>query len=393
MNKFINFSVARTFAAVAACFCLIAVANAQQPATPQRDRIAVPTPTPPPARQESVEEDDTPITVDSRLVVVPVSVVDQNGEPVRNLTAADFQLDEETRRQQISEISNPEQVPLEIALLFDVSSSVNKIFDIEKDAAARFLQSVMKPQDRATLFLINQKPEVALARATAEDTAAKVRSIPPASVTTATAFYDTVTFATDYLKKNAPERTRRVVLVLSDGEDNFSESVRNAETVLANSVNVNTITQNDLNKRASGLSRVHLVAQSKVLQDLQRSDIVFYSINPSGPSVRLNVASQRAQTGMQRFADETGGTAFLPQIAQTNSKNPAQNQISDRQNQETLDRIFKQIAAELRAQYLLQYYSETNYELGKYVRLQVALPNKTGLRVRARQGYFATAAK
>ena len=348
----------------------------------------------PPAAQEQVLNDDEIIKVDSRLVVVPVSVTDQNGEAVKNMTATDFQLDEEGRRQQIAEISTADQVPLEIAVLIDVSSSVNKIFEIEKDAAARFLQNVMKPDDRATLFLIGEKPMNVQTRATAEEMAVKVRSIQSANVTTATAFYDSVTAAGDFLKKNAPARTRRVILVLSDGEDNFSQATRKSESVAASGINVNTVTQKELNSRASRTTRAHLAAQNQVLRDLQENDTVFYSINPSGPSVRLNISSQRAQNGLQKFADETGGTAFLPQILSTViAKQPLQSQENERLNRESLDRIFRQIAAELRAQYLLQYYSDSTFEPGKYVRLKVELPTKTALRVRARQGYFADAAR
>jgi Ca-activated chloride channel family protein len=347
------------------------------------------TPTPTPKTEEVVEDEGGVLRVSSALVVVPVSVTDANGQPVQNLTKNDFRLEEEGRGQTIEEVGNAEQVPLEIALLFDVSSSVNKIFEIEKDAAAKFLQSVMKPEDRATLFLIGEKPYVSQNRLTAEEMAVKVRAIKPAGVTTATAFYDTVTAASEFLRKNSPERSRRVILVLSDGEDNFSEFTRKSETAIANKINVNTVTQKELNERASRATKVHLQAQTKVLHDLQNADTVFYSINPSGPSVRLNLASQRAQNGLQRFANETGGTSFLPSILQPEIGRPLESSGNVKRNAETLDQIFRQISAELRAQYLLQYYSETEFPKDKYVKLKVDLNNRATLRVRSRQGYFA----
>src|SRR5882724_6391342 len=81
-----------------------------------------PTPTPTPLR---VEDFDV-VRVSSNLVMVPVSVVDPKGQPVRGLQAGDFRIEEEGRQQQIAEIGNPEQVPLDIAVLFDVSSSVSQ---------------------------------------------------------------------------------------------------------------------------------------------------------------------------------------------------------------------------------------------------------------------------
>jgi VWFA-related protein len=116
---------------------------------------------------------------------------------------------------------------------------------------------------------------------------------------------------------------------------------------------------------------------------LQNADTVFYTINASGPSVKLNIASQRAQNALQQFADETGGTAFLPQFI--TEKNSAS---FEKQNSQILDNIFRQISAELRAQYLLQYYSEGDFPNNKYVKLDVNLNNPQKLRVRARKGYF-----
>src|SRR4051794_25924086 len=76
------------------------------------------TPTPKPTK-----EDDEVIKVSSRLIVVPVSVTDTQGQPVQGLTAADFRIAEEGRPQKIENVGTADAVPLEIALLFDVSAS------------------------------------------------------------------------------------------------------------------------------------------------------------------------------------------------------------------------------------------------------------------------------
>ena len=65
-----------------------------------------------------------------------------------------------------------------------------------------------------------------------------------------------------------------------------------------------------------------------------------------------------------------------------------QNDSNIRKNQAALDQIFKQIASELRAQYLVQYYPETEYAPGKFVKLDVGLANPAGRKVRAREGYY-----
>jgi len=332
-------------------------------------------PTPP------VEDEGEVIKVNSRLVVVPVSILDANGQPVLGLKAEDFRLAEENKAQQIEQISDAEKVPLEIALLIDVSSSVNKIFELEKSAAAQFLQGVMRPEDRATIFLITDKPILLQTRDTAEKTSVNVRSI--AQTKSSTAFYDAVTTAARYLNANSQPRSRRVILSLSDGEDNYSEITRNPTIAAYKNLDVNKLTQKDLDQRANQTLKAHTRAQTVVLKSLQNADTVFYSINASGPSVKLNIASQRAQTALQQFADETGGTAFLPQFI--TEKNSAS---FEKRNIQILDNIFRQISAELRAQYLLQYYSEASFPDNKYVKLDVNLNNPQKLRVRARKGYF-----
>src|SRR4051812_35413314 len=94
-----------------------------------------PTPTP--------KIDDDIIKVSSRLVVVPASVTDSNGNPVEGLTAQDFRILEEGKPQTIENIGSADKVPLEIVLLFDISASTDKMFGFELETAAKFLKDVM----------------------------------------------------------------------------------------------------------------------------------------------------------------------------------------------------------------------------------------------------------
>lgn len=337
-----------------------------------------PTPRPP--------DSDEIIKVQSRLVVVPVSVTDQTGQPVAGLKAADFRLVEEGRAQEIDQVSDAENTPLEIALLIDVSGSVNPLFEFEVKAAAQFLESVMKAEDRATIFLIGDKPISLLAREDAAQAAARLRTIVPSGKFTA--FYDTVAAAAQYLQKNAPVRSRRVIVALTDGEDNWSDLTREAEKANYRDIDLNRLTTEKRNQLAARTDAAHINAQNKILRDLQNADTVFYVINPAGDSYKLNTISRRAQTGMAKFAGETGGTAFLPRFLTTNMKDPLQNAGNARRNEETLDRIFKQLAGELRAQYLIQYYSESEYPQDRFVKLQINVPQRNDLRVRSREGYY-----
>jgi Ca-activated chloride channel homolog len=325
----------------------------------------LPTPTPKETKpSDALDADDEVIRVTSNLVVVPTSVVDAAGNPVQGLKPADFQLEEEGRRQEIAEVGAAEQVPLDIALVFDVSSSTFKNFDFMKQAAAGFLRQVMKPTDRAAVFTIGERPQLLQPLASADDTARKVATIPAAAKPTGTAFYDTVTAASKYLAQNAAGKNRNVILVITDGEDNFSDAIRES-TIAEVKSGGNLLTARE--KQES----LHRRALESVSREVQRADTVFYSINPSGESVRLNVVSQRAQDAMQRLAEATGGSSFLLN------------------KQEDLNSVFQRIAAELRAQYLLQYYSTSDAPPGKFLKIKVATPARADLRVRARQGYYA----
>src|SRR5215813_3730719 len=87
------------------------------------------------------------IKIDSSLVEVPVSVTDAAGRPVYNLTARDFQLEENGQLQQIVTLGDPGQSRVEIALLFDITASVHSLFKFERQAALRFLQQTIRPND------------------------------------------------------------------------------------------------------------------------------------------------------------------------------------------------------------------------------------------------------
>ncbi len=336
-----------------------------------------------------VADDDEVIKVESRLVVVPVSVTNAAGEPVLGLKAQDFRVSEENKPQVIDNVGNAENVPLEIVLLFDVSASTDAMFKFEQETAAKFLKEVMRPDDRATIFTVGQTPILVQPRDTAEKSIASILLISPQKG--ATAFFDTVRAAADYLKAKSPEGRRRVVLVISDGEDNFSEGVRRAQRIAERRV-VDNRPDPEL-KRLGGLvmqaqESAKMSERLKVLKALQDADIVHYSINPGGSSYKLNQISVFGQANMEKFSDETGGTAFLPKFLPIDLKDELQNSSNMRKNTATLEQIFRQLANELRAQYLVQYYSETDFPVNRYVKLSVGLQNQSNNRVRARQGYY-----
>jgi Ca-activated chloride channel family protein len=333
-----------------------------------------PTPKPTPTPAPPKDEDFDVIRVSSNLVMVPVSVVDAKGEPLRGLQVNDFRLAEEGREQQLVEIGNPDEVPLDIAILFDISSSVSQkgFFAFQQKAAASFLKQVLKPVDRAAVFTISDEPKLVAPLAPAELAAAKILSIPAATSSIPTAFYDTVVAAAKYLVEKSADRHRRVILVISDGDDNFSSIVKDLTVAEYRASQKGQVTsaaayQNLLERRR--------LAVLEVQKAVQQSDAAFYSINPGGPSVHLNQISTRAQNAMESIAQSTGGTAYVPEA------------------ERDLERVFNEIGAELRGQYLLQYYSNAQSAGAQFRRIAVTLPARPELRIRARQGYYPKQAK
>jgi Ca-activated chloride channel family protein len=286
---------------------------------------------------------------------------------VLGLQVTDFRVLEQGREQELTDLGNPDQVPLDIAILFDISSSVSQkgFFQFQQRAAASFLKEVMKPADRAAVFTIGQEPQLVSALAPAESAAVRLQQIPPAVAHVPTAFYDTVDAAAKYLIANSEERHRRVILVISDGDDNFSTLLK--ETTAEARANQRSEMTPATAKRSLDTRRERAILE--VQKSVQQADAAFYSINPGGPSVKLNLISTRAQNAMQAIADSTGGNAFVPD------------------GEQNLERVFREIAAELRGQYLLQYYSNSQTGL-EFRNIKVSVPTRSELRIRARQGYY-----
>ena len=287
--------------------------------------------------QEPAQDQDEPLRLSSRLILVPVSASNASGQPIKDLKVEDIVIEEEGRPQKVVSLGEPGKTPVEIALLFDVSGSTHEQFAFQQLAAVQFIKEVFKPNDAASIFSIGITPKLVKARTTNREEAVKgLVSIVP--LKEPTAFFDAVVEATQYLDKNADSGSRRVLIVISDGEENFSKNYK----------------LND------------------ALRELQKNDSLFYAINPSGGGIRLNDISLKGQGVMEAMATQTGGKAFnLTKV-------------------EDLELVFRQIAEELQAQYLFGYYSSDERNDVGFRKLTVRSPSRPELRIRTRQGYYVS---
>lgn len=285
----------------------------------------------------SLPQDLTPnvIRVSSNLVAVPVSVTNATGQVIRDLKIGDFRIAEDGTPVDIAKIADASQSPLNLALLFDLSGSVHSRFEFENQAASHFLIKIWKPGDAISIISFNETPKIRIqnCRSLMEALQELGRLQPTQS---ATAFFDSVIFSARMLHQFATPETRQALIALSDGADNQSDR-----------------------------------DMAVTLRETQQLDTIFYAINPSGASVRLNKINAKGQEDLSTLAAATGGTSFVS------------GQSAD------LDDVFDRIATELRAQYLLSYYAPNSRSDGKFHSIRVSLPNRPELEIRARLGYLA----
>lgn len=273
--------------------------------------------------------DDSVVKVRTELVNVLVSVTDQKGSLVHGLTQDDFEILENGIRQQINLFGHSDTVPLRMAVLFDLSLSVKPRLKFQKEAAARFFNSVLRPTDSAALFGFNH--DVTIEQDFTSDKKQLISALKGLKSSGGTALYDAVFLASERLERGSG---RRVIVILSDG----------------------------LNM----ISRTTLEAALRMAEKADVAIYAIYTVNrlPEEPGV---VSGEKL---LQQICERTGGQLFFPE------------------NNYILDSVFEQLSQILRAQYTLSFYSNSEQNDGSYRKLEILL-KRPDLKVRARKGYYA----
>lgn len=334
---------------LAAVFLTTVLVSAQQTDSP-----------PPPAQapatkpgEQQVQKSQTTIPVVVNLVDVLFTVLDRRNKLISGLEKPDFKVSDDNIPQDVRYFSKQSDLPLRIGMLLDTSNSIRDRLKFEQDAADNFLFSVLRRnKDEAFVMTFDDEPQVI--QPFTGDTGQLRDQILRTRAGGGTAVYDAIYDAClNQLSHpprppgDQPDVVRRVMILISDGEDNLSthtraEAIEMAQrfSVVIYTISTSTqwVTLDDPSKEKTGNRKYHLTDGDKVLQAL---------------------------------ADETGGRSFYPY------------HVDD------LDQSFQDIGEELRNQYSIAY-NPTNHALdGRYHKIKIDVPEHKGYQVRARRGYYA----
>lgn len=287
--------------------------------------------------------DDDVIKVESALVPIPVSVIDNaSGQAITTLKLEDFRLLIDKVPVEIGELFRSES-PVRLALLFDNSSSVTVAREFEQKAAIRFFQRVIRPdKDLAALYSVASVSR--LEQPMTKDIPALINAIKGFQKPEgATALHDGIIEASRYLQDYAG---RRVIIIVSDGQDTLSDSTFDQM--------VKAVQENNC--------QVYIVHTNE-----------FENFKRTGKRVgSANLRGLAAERRMKTLANETGGAVYSP--------------IDEGE----LDEAFNQISAELSQQYVLGYYPESELKDGRFREIELTVKSEKNLTLRSRKGYYVS---
>jgi len=282
-------------------------------------------------KQDRAETQPENLVVHVDLVNVLFTVTDRKGKLVTDLEKQNLKISEDNRPQTITNFTRETDLPLTIAILIDTSTSIRDRFKFEQQAAIDFLYRTLRPKkDKALLITFDSAIELVQDYTdNAEFLAKAIRQVRPGG---GTKMFDGIYLACQ--EKLKAEAGRKVMILISDGDDNLS---------------LGTLTG--------------------TLEMAQKSDVSIYTISTNSSGF-FGITAPKADKVLKRLAEDTGGRAFFPFKA------------------EDLSESFQDISAELRSQYSVAYRSSNPARDGSFRSVKIETDRKN-LRVKARKGYYA----
>ncbi len=269
--------------------------------------------------------------IKSRAIVVNLFVTASSGKDyVRDLKKEDFSIYEDGVPQEIKYFNNLSQskdLPLTIAMLVDTSASVSDKLQQEVATASAFFKQIVRPnKDMVTLLEFHS--EVILTQDFTDDPDRLDRSLAKLRPGGNTALYDAVYLASE--DKLSGEAGRKIIVILSDGEDTASK-----------------------------------VSMDTAIKSAQKHDVLIYGLGVRSPNYPANFGA------LEKFCRETGGKFFSPKASF-----------------DQLKKTFDAIMNDINHQYNMAYEPKNQQRDGTYRNIKVTVRRK-GLKLFYRQGYYS----
>lgn len=284
----------------------------------------------PAGKTETPDSGDAVFTSETRLVPLNVTVTDKSGHLVPGLPRSAFQIFENNIPQQIKDFKG-EDVPVSIGLIVDNSGSMREKRQSVESAALALVRDSNKQDE---VFVVNFNDEPYLDTDFTSDIKVMEQALTKIDSRGGTAMRDAMKLSIDHLRDKA-KRDKKVILVITDGNDN-----------------------------ASVVSLTNLVKQA------QQDDVLIYAIGLLSEEEKKEANS--AKRALNLLTDSTGGLVFYPK------------DVSE------VEKIAHEVARDIRNQYTITY-TPTNQALDeKFRSIKVMVKAPGSATARTRLGYWAT---
>jgi len=282
-------------------------------------------------KQDKSETSLDNLVVHVDLVNVLFTVTNRKSKLVTDLEVHNLKIFEDNKPQTITNFARETELPLTIAILIDTSTSIRDRFKFEQEAAISFLYRTLRPQkDKALLITFDSTIELVQDYTDSPEVLSKaIRQVQSGG---GTKMFDAIYLACQ--EKLKAETGRKILILISDGDDNLS-----------------------------------LETLNKALEMAQKSDVAVFTISTNSSGF-YGIAAPKTDKVLKQLAEDTGGRAFFPFKA------------------EDLSASFQHISAELRSQYSLAYRSSNPARDGSFRSIKIETDRKN-LKVKSRKGYYA----
>jgi VWFA-related protein len=271
---------------------------------------------------------DATFRSDTRLVVLNVSVFDQNAKVVKDLPKSAFTVYENGEKQTVT-VFRQEDVPISLGLIIDNSASMTDKRDRVASAALSLVKA-SNPQDEVFIIDFNEKAVLAKEFTNnIKDLESALRNIDAKGET---AMRDALLLGIEHLRHRA-HRDKKVLVVVTDGDDNSS-----------------------------------METEAHLAEVAQQNDVIVYAVGLLGAEEPESAARARKQ--VTELTQQTGGRVWFP------------NDVAEITN------IAPEIAHEIRNQYVVAYTPSNLAADGSFRKIRVDV-DAPGVLVRTRAGYYA----